>query len=202
MRMKNVVFLTSHLGSGSETLIHLLNRNPRLQIETISANYTHPLDLESLTGMPHKNETTAAYWGDHLVFNFQLGHKALYGLCKFLYMVRPARPSLNEIVAQGYPHLGAVRYYCFRLRRMWDMLRKTPNAILFTHDEAVSGKIFPEIEEYLGLNKPIETDPALFQEETEDAMPLDLVQEAQDSYEKYLYLMRSQALAQQGCIPK
>ena len=151
--MKNVVFIVSHLGSGSGALIYLLNQNPRLQIESLAANYAHPLDMEVLTSIAHKNETSAAYWGDHLVFNHQIGHKSLYGLCKFIYLLRPARPTLNEIVAADYTPLGAMRYYCFRLRRMWEMFRRTPGAVLCTHDEAVSGKIFPAIEQYLDLSE-------------------------------------------------
>ncbi len=195
--MKNVVFLISHLGSGSDALSNILNRNPRVWMTKTGESYIHPLDLVNLTDLLHKAETSASYWGDHLLFNHQIGHKAFYEICKFIYMMRPARAALNEM--QGYEPFYAMRYYCYRLRRMWDMFKKTPNAILITYDEMTSGKVFPEIEDYLGLAEPLS--PELPAPEQEDLMPPEIVQEAQDCYERYFYLM-NQARDHEGCIPK
>ena len=195
--MKRVLFVVSHLCSGSSALFHTLDTHPRIQMANLLATYTHPFDLGVLTSTPHKNGTTAAYWGDHLLFNYQLGYRGFYETCKFVYVIRQPKATLNEIMSKSdnYSPLTALRYYSFRLRRMYEMAACTPDAVLARRQHIVSGAVLPLIEDYLDLDLPLRREPDLLMEEAASGLvPDEIIEEGQDCFEKYYYLIRDLGL--------
>lgn len=188
--MKKVCFVVSHLGSGSSDLVEILNGNPRCSIEESSARYESPLDLERLFLKPHKCRDSSAVYGDHLLFNASLSCRGLYERCKFIYVIRPARPALNEIAMRGeYKDKFAARYYSFRLRRICEMARKTGDSLLLTWDDLSSGVAFPSIEDYLGLKTQLKAEHKHFTACANDNFDERLVSECQDAYERYYYYL-------------
>jgi hypothetical protein len=189
--MKKVCFIVSHLGSGSSDLIDILNGNPKCTIQNSSVKYSGPSDLEWLFASPHKCRDSSAIYGDHLLYNSSLSSKNLYERCKFIYFIRPARASLNEISMMkgetGLEGRFAARYYCFRLRRICEMARKTIGSLLLTWDDLASGKAFPSIEEYLGLKTQLRAEHRHFSLHTIDEFDEKLVSECEDAYERYYY---------------
>jgi hypothetical protein len=95
--MKKVAFVVSHLGSGSDELVRILNENPRVIIHSTDRVYTHPNDLDWLFEQGHKLDNATAIYGNHLLHNASFASKSLYEICKFIYLIRPAKPSLNII---------------------------------------------------------------------------------------------------------
>ena len=195
--MKKVCFVVSHLGSGSLDLVDILNRNPRCQIQCSSAQYESPESLNWLLSTPHKCRDSSAIYGDHLLYNMSISCKNLYEFCKFIYVIRPARASLNEIATlqdTGLSEQAASDYYRFRLRRMCEMARRTRDAVLVTWDDLAKGKAFPTIEEYLGLNKQLVTEHHHFSVEGRDSFREALIEQAQDAYERYYYYLNNLGL--------
>lgn len=187
--MKKIVFLISHVGSDSDKLLKILNENPRVQILNGVQTYSHPVDLRFLVlRTPHKLDNTAAVYGDHLLHNTQFNCEAIHSICKFIYIIREAKASLNE--NQFHLSRTVETYYRFRLRRIYEMARRTPGSVLLTWDDMQSGAAFPLIESYLGLKEPL-VGAELFTKSIKDRVPFHMVEHAQDAYEKYFYKLKN-----------
>ena len=192
--MKKVCFIVSHLGSGSLDLIDILNKNQKCLFENSLVEYDNPLILEWLFNKKHKTRNVSAIYGDHLVYNMSFSCKKLYELCKFIYVIRPARATLNEIKATKhlpYNEKNATNYYKFRLRRICEMAHHTPDAVLMTWDDLAKGTGFPIIEEYLGLKEQLKVEYHHFPLDVKDDFNESLIEEAQDAYERYYYYLNN-----------
>ena len=106
--MKKVAFIISHMGSGSNYLVDVLNNNPRCAFFTSPTRYEHPDSLQWIFKYHKLNNYSGAIYGDHLLFNHSFCCKSLYDCCKFIYIIRPARQSLNEIFTKRlfYPFIS------------------------------------------------------------------------------------------------
>jgi hypothetical protein len=187
--MKRIVFLISHVGSDSDKLLQILNENSRVQIENTEGYYNHPSDLNHFGFQSHKMDGTAAIYGDHLLHNVNFSCEALHSIGKFIYLIREAKPSLNE--NSVHPRKSVENYYRFRLRRIYEMASKTPGAVFLTWDEVRTGEGFLLIEDYLGLKEPLVAREDLFPKSIKDRFSFDVVERCQDVYEKYLYRLRN-----------
>lgn len=190
--MKKVCFIISHLGSGSNDLLDIINKNPRCDIQKSSVTYKSPEDLNWLFSKPHKCRDRSAIYGDHILFNQSFSCKNLYEICKFIYIIRPARDSLNEISKNSNLNGEfAANYYSFRLRRICEMARKTPNSLFFTWEELISGSSFLEIEKYLGLKEKLKKEDCHFLNKSKDDFDEKLIINCEDAYERYYYYLKS-----------
>lgn len=187
--MKKVCFIVSHLGSSSSELIDILNGNPRCQFYSTNVQYDGPDSLEWMFGRGHKCKDSSAVYGDHLLLNISLSSRKLYEFCKFIYVIRPARGSLEK-VCESYPGERSVSHYAFRLRRICEMARRTPGAVMLTWDDLASGRGLRTIEEYLNLKKPLDLGEGRFLPCEKD-VDESLVRRAQDAYERYFYYIKS-----------
>ena len=195
--MNAVLFVTSHMGSDAEGLISILDINPRIEMFCPHITYMHPTDLEPLLKLQHKLSNTAAIYGDYLWLNAQFACKALYKICKFVYVIREAKPSLNEMVKKhGFSAERAYLYYAFRLRRICEMAKRTPGAVFLTWGDLAAGKGLPLIENYLRLKNPLEHNAALFAQSDMDEVPHEIIEKSQECYERHLYFLRNLQLLQ------
>src|SRR3989344_1392876 len=110
--MKKVCFLASHLDSGASILFDIMHQNPRVEGYRLQKTYNHPLSLEMLTNQPHKCKNAAAIYLTELNHNYEFHCKALYSLCRFIYVIREPRSTLNKLMAI-YKDDAATRYYCY-----------------------------------------------------------------------------------------
>jgi hypothetical protein len=190
--MKKVVFIVSHHGSGSLDLIHLMNLNPRIHIQNNGSAYHNPKDLDVLCGVEHKVQNAAAIYGDHLVLNGTLSCRAIFEACQFIYVIRSAQSALNAMWASNvqYSVKNLTEYYCFRLRRICEMAKRTPGAVLLTWDDLTSAAGLPLIEEYLELKKSLEPSIMHFIQNDEDFVPAEFISRGEESYERYLYYLK------------
>ena len=188
--MKKVCFIVSHLGSGSIDLVDILNKNQKCVIYNSDSKYETPEDLNWMFARGHKCRDSSAIYGDHLLYNMSFSCRKLYEFCKFIYVMRPARATLNEIITLSYPRYEpeyAARYYRYRLRRMCEMAKRTPDSVFVTWDDLARGKAFPAIEEYLGLKSQLMTQHNHFMLNNKDSFKENLISECDDAYERYYY---------------
>lgn len=191
--MKKVVFIVSHLGSGSDYLLRILNNNPRCMIFASNNQYDHPNSLDWMFKYHKLKNHSGAIYGDHLLFNQSFSCKILYNYCKFIYLIRPPRQSLVHIV-RNYSELGAFNYYRFRLRRICEMAKQTKNAIMITYDELISGKAFYLIKNYLKLAEDLDHDQIEFDSKNNYKLDESLCLALENRYEKYYYYLNNLGL--------
>jgi hypothetical protein len=187
--MNRIVLITSHLASGSSELIKILNKNERIQVSESNIIYEGISDLESLKSNKHKLNNSAAIFGDHILFNINFSNKSLYSCLKFIYCIRSGTDTMNELISKYHytPETG-FNYYCFRLRRLYEMAHQTPGAVFLTWNNLADGKGLDLIDQYLELKEPLLSEPDLFIKNKDDDVPYIIRQQAEDYYEQYFYL--------------
>lgn len=186
--MKKVCFVVSHLGSGSGSLVASLNSHPQCEIQESPTRYDSPSAVRWLFRIGHKCRDASAVYGDHLLFNSSISSRVVYGLFKFIFVVRPARHSLTEIMRQGYGPAGAASYYRFRLRRICEVAKRAPGSVILSWEQLAREDSLRIIESHLGLSKPLR---ALDLGEPEDgSCPESVIEECQDAYDRYHYYLK------------
>lgn len=138
--------------------------------------------------MGHKCRDASAVYGDHLLFNASISSRDIYSSCRLILVIRPARHSLNQIIRGGYSPSGAGAYYRFRLRRMCEVARRSPGALLLTWDDLAKERSMRIIEEYVGLSSPL-TPPEPPNEQESEICPEAVVEECQKAYDRYYYYL-------------
>lgn len=199
--MKKVVFICSHVFSGSNQLYAAMQKNPRIQgYKNKNLNfYESSMNLVNLMSMRHKANNNSSIFLDEINFNHQISTKNVYSFCKFIYILRDPDQCLAQMVSSlRYSALGAARYYTFRLRRICEMSRNTPGAILLTFDDLLDGRGIDLINDYLELVRPIDFNPQKLSyyknSASVDLLGSALRGQTWDQYERYLYFLKNQSL--------
>lgn len=175
--MKRVLFINTHLGSGSTNLTTALTRNRKVQNFKGYAPFNHPDDLKKLTDKRHKCDNSAAIYMHHLYNNSEWVRKPVRRVSKFIHLIREPRATLSEL--EGNPK-DLLNGYCLRLRGIYEMFLRTPGSFVFD----VSKIDVEAICQMLDL-EPFDYSPPT----GKDEFPEDLCQIAEETYEKYLNLM-------------
>ena len=164
-----------------------------MQIYSGNLALEHPDDLKQFTSLKHKLDNSAATYGIHLVANPQFRGKCLYHKNKFIYIICRPNICLGLITKTiKYTPYNAYLYYTFRLRRLCEMAKMTKGAVFLTWDELVAGKGFDLLTSYLNLKPAVE--PMPLETPVIRKYPYDLLQKADESYERHLYYLRHQDL--------
>ncbi len=218
--MKKIVFVCSHVYSGSSQLCDAMDANPRMQVygrqhEQLKVGqdgkpfleyslpsrsvYSTPSDLLNLTDNRHKMSSSAAIYVDELLQNYQFSIKEAYSICKFVYVVREPSPVLNYMQAKFRTRPEyASRYYLYRMRRICEMAKRTPGAVLLTFDDLRSGRGIDLLREYLCLKQDIEWDPSMLtpvrMRLNQASIEPEALAQVEEGWERYLYFLRSLAL--------
>lgn len=191
--MKKTLFVISHLESGSEFLINCLNKNKFFMISNNSMYYDSFESLETLTNRKHKmGDHPKCFYGDHISYNFLFSCKKIYEISKFIYVISRPRRSLNLIIKKHkeYNQERAYNYYIFRIRRIYEMLKKTPGSIFFTYDDLITDKPFLIMEEYFNIDLKREN----LEMNYENIFNEILIEKAEKHYEKYFYKIKNMDL--------
>ena len=197
LKLKKILFICSHLHSGSNLLFECLNLHPRIQgykFATI-APYSNPLNLINLSTQKHKLNNRSSIHMDELLYNHQLSIRCAYKECKFIYVVKEPTQVLNCLISIDKMNpLFAARYYTYRLRRLCEMAKRTSNAVLLTGDDLLSNRGMNLIEEYLGLKQNIEFKSNLLIQKSfsNNLIPLNLRSSTENAYQKYLFFLKNQ----------
>lgn len=186
--MKKVCFVVSHLGSGSESLVAALNAHPQCTIHESGVRYESASSLRWLFRAGHKCRDASAVYGDHLIFNSSISSRLLYGMCRFIFVVRPARHSLEDIMSAGYSAEGASAYYRFRLRRICEIAALARSSMILEWGDLARDDTPGRICEYLDVRGPMDT--ARTREREGRRCPENVISECQDAYERYHYYLK------------
>jgi hypothetical protein len=195
--MKKILFICSHLNSGSSVLFNALDCHPRIQGYNLSTHisYAEPLDLLKLTEQNHKLDNRSSIYMDELLHNHHLSTKVAYNECKFIYVLREPADVLNLLINNHKMKPSfALRYYTYRLRRLCEMAKRTPGAVLLTWDNLIENRGIDLIEKYLNLKQPIFFNPDLlsFLKTTNNSMEYKFISKVEDAYQHYLYYLKNQ----------
>lgn len=174
-----------------------MNNHPRIQgCDTgYRFPYINPANLIHLTEQSHKLNNKSSIYMDQLLFNYELSTKVVYKECKFLYVLREPAPVLKYMIEiQKIKPIFAARYYTYRLRRICEMAKRTPNAVLLTWEDLLANRGISLLENYLNLKQPILYDPSfLMPYKIIHKVNLDqsLLADTDNSYQKYLYWLKN-----------
>lgn len=185
--MKKSLLIISHLASGSSELCNILDQNSRVQWCHSNLIYNHPSCLDSLFSHAHKTDDASAIWMDELFYNYQFAHKAFYNRCKFIYVIRDAN-CLYSMINSKQQADYFFRYYVYRLRRICEMAKRTPGAVLMTWNNL--SKNLKGVEEYLNLKDKLNA-PLIQPLLKNKFVSSDLISKAQDSYERHFYYLKN-----------
>ncbi len=191
--MKRVLFIVSHLCSGSDVLFDSLDAHPRIQ-GFREGSYESRMSLLSLASREHKLGDASAVYMDELLFNSCLGSKDIYPECHYVFLLRDPKDALNEIVGvKKYSPKCAFNHYVMRLRRMYSVARARPDSVLLTFSDLEAGLGGDLIADYLDFGEPV---PITRPEPPgcENLVPLNLVTEAGYAFEHWLYRLRELGL--------
>jgi len=205
--MKKIVFVCSHVYSGSSQLCDAMDANPRMQVYGREFEYGLPngsvygsgFDLLRLTDNKHKISNSASIYVDELLQNYQLSTSDAYPACKFVYVVREPGPVLNYMQAKFRTRPDyASRYYLFRMRRICEMAKRTPGAVLLTFDDLRDGRGMELLKDYLCLKHEIAWDPSMLtpvrMRLNQASIEPEALAQVEEGWERYLYFLRSLAL--------
>jgi len=184
--MHKVLFIISHEGSGSNDLCNLLKENARIEVYNPNLIFSHPFDLNILTGLPHKCNNVSAIWGAELLHNFYINSKSFYKICKFIYLIRNPRSTFNELIKSKKQFAPMYNYYIFRIRRIYEMARAS-GGVLLTWEDLANGKGLRLIEDYLYLKDGLKDFPVKIPEPNNH---VGNIENASKLYEKYLFRLR------------
>ncbi len=192
--MKKVVLICSHLHSGSRELYNSMNNHSQIQGYNHSV-YSSPLDFLKLTDQYHKLNNRSAVYMDELLFNYSLSTKVAYNECNFIYVIREPISVLNKLVLinKMKPIFG-LRYYTYRLRRLYEMSKRTPGAILLTWEDLIANRGIDLLEKYIGLKESIKFKIDNNFDISDNLINLNLRKESEDCYQKYLYYFKNSDL--------
>jgi hypothetical protein len=187
--VKTVLFLASHIGSGSNLLFDALTSSDRIEGFRTGMSYDHYDKIESLLSNPHKNNKSNSIFLDELLYNHSFVCKPLIPRCKFVYLLREPRGALSSIMSStDYDLDMANRYYRYRLRGLCEYAIRSSGYVL-TYDRLgdLSG-----LSRYLGIKDVFQVSvPPETCVEISDRV----LAECDRSYEKYL-----RDLMQHGCL--
>ena len=186
--MKKVLFIITHLGSGSFELFNSLIKVPSIDGFKMDISYRHPDDLKLLTKNIHKKNDASAIYMDELLYNHSLLSKKLAKFCNLIYLVREPKSTLNKIIADNpsYSLESAARYYCYRLRGILEYYRKVSVKCPFLKWENIS-EDKKSIESYLGLETSLEISS---DEYVDHNLDYKILLNCQERYDHYLFQMR------------
>jgi hypothetical protein len=183
--MKKVIFVVTHNFSESEKLVYILNTHPRIRIKTTRATYNDPSDLSALFD---DEVDLGIYYGDEILLNTSFQYKQFYKFCNFIYLIRPAKPTINlNLEYKLLAKRNVVKHYCFRLRRIYEMARRTPGAVFLTWNDCANGNGLPLIQDYLKLKEPIVHQDIFGKYDIPELVLPSEIQEAEEYYEKCLF---------------
>jgi hypothetical protein len=183
------VFIATHVGAGGSMLMDMLLALPKMgRLRRLDTQvYSDPSALASLQDEARHFRPHAKAFLDKLTHNYELADKNFYRLANYIILVREPEDSLNWIVQDGYSEAGALRYYCYRLRRLCEIAKKADRWIAVTWNELVDKTALPRIKSFMGLREL----PSVYKpQETKRTVAPATVLTARKAYDKYLNYLR------------
>jgi len=190
--MKKVLFLSSHLGSGSDQLYVAFCDLLSIQGYKKENIYRSMQDIFFLTEQKHKLKTSARVYMDHLLFNYQFSCKQAYENCKFIFIVREPEETIEFLVSNKfYNKKDAILYYLYRIRRICEMAKNSKDGLFLTHANLKNGKGIQEIKDYLNIKERFNFVFENIENKNKNILTYKEIENLNQVYEKYLYFVHN-----------
>ena len=197
--MKKIVFLFSHVHSGSGALYDCLNNSFLIQgFKEKRLSYSTSSNLIDLTNLKHKRDLRSSIYMDEILNNYSFYLNKDYDKCNFIYLIREPKETLSLMLQSSEKsHSFAIREYCFRLRRICEVAKRTPGALFLTWKDLEKSDNLCLIEKYLNLKEDLILTPEMLSQykvKNKIHIKKELLDKAEQSYERYLFFIKNQNL--------
>lgn len=198
--MKKLIIINSHLYSGSEILYNFLASHPLIQgiKQANNLNYYYSnFDILKVCSQNHKSKSKKSFFIDEISHNYLLSTKLNYEKLFIIAFVRRPKETIESIVRfRGIKPLFALRYYQYRLNRIYQISKIAKNFIFINSDsfnESSSNKIkeFINFKEEFLIKKEIFN--LLNNNLQDNYLSKEHIAVAEEIYEKYHYLLTSKS---------
>ena len=185
--MKKVVFLMSHVGSGSNALYALLASNPRIMGLENDNVYDNQASLITAAERKHKLNNASRMYLDHILYNFQYNLRPDPWV-RMVFLAREPEGSIDYMVNRRiFRRPEAKRYYLYRMRRMCELARRNPNSIFLTYSRLREGRGLVELRDYLELKDDLSFSQEFVVPSGKNCLQLHEYESLSSAYEKYIY---------------
>lgn len=184
--MNKILLVCSNLHSGSEHLVKSLCSGSRVQ--KISRDYTNTKVLfDNILIKEYGKKPT--HYIDHIIYNYQFSNKNLLNHCFFIFLIGDPRVCISNMVEAGLSERQSCDYYLLRIRRLYEMIKKSKNKIVLFPEDLLNQNLYKFIHQKLGIKDRIKPK---FKNTTKKDINLDrkIIIEAEDFYEKYRYIIK------------
>ena len=186
--MNKILLLCSHLESDVGVLSENLNSGSKLQ--KLDGNY-NTIDCLFLKKNNFQYNKRPKFYFDQILFNHEFSCKELYNHLNFIYLIGEPRKTITNIVYNNiYDEKTACNYYCFRIRRMYEMIRRSKKYLVFFND-VDNPETYENIHNMLGIKDKLKIKKET-KETKEIRLDRNLIEEAENFYEKYRYKIKNQ----------
>jgi hypothetical protein len=187
--MNKILLIVSHLESGSESLVQNLDSGVRLQ--RLNFNLYSNLDCLSFKRPNTEYRKRPKVYFDHILYNHEFSCKELFKYLSFVYVIGDPKKSLDSIVHNNiYDERTACNYYCFRIRRIYEMIKKSGDCLVFFDEDLQNDETYNKIHRMLGIKDKIKIKNKT-QDKKEIYIDRNIMNEAESFYEKYRYKIKS-----------
>ena len=187
--MNKILLIVSHLESGSESLVQNLDSGVRLQ--RLNFNLYSNLDCLSFKRPNTEYRKRPKVYFDHILYNHEFSCKELFKYLNFVYVVGDPKKSLDSIVHNKiYDERTACNYYCFRVRRIYEMIKKSNGCLVFFDEDLQNDETYNKIHQMIGIKDKIKIKNKT-QDKKEIYIDRNIMSEAESFYEKYRYKIKS-----------
>ena len=187
--MNKILLIVSHLESGSDILVQNLDSGARLQ--RLNFNLYSNLDCLSFKRPNTEYRKRPKVYFDHILYNHEFSCKELFKYLNFVYVIGDPKKSLDNIVSnKTYGERTACNYYCFRVRRIYEMIKKSNNCLVFFDEDLQNDETYNKIYQMLGIKDKIKIKNKT-QDKKEIYIDRNIMSEAESFYEKYRYKIKS-----------
>ena len=187
--MNKILLIVSHLESGSDSLVQNLDSGVRLQ--RLNFNLYSNLDCLSFKRLNTQYRKRPEIYLDHILYNHEFSCKELFKYLNFVYVIGDPKKSLDNIVRnKTYDERTACNYYCFRVRRIYEMIKKSSDCLVFFDEDLQNDETYNKIHQMLGIKDKIKIKNNT-QDKKEIYIDRSIMSEAESFYEKYRYKIKS-----------
>ena len=189
MQKKQLLLVITHYKENT-ILVNTLNSNKRIQNVNFQI-YKNINNIFSLNTVRSDYRKNPHIYMDSLYYNHQFSFAPLLNFCKFIYLVNKPRSIMPSLIERKvYSPESCLNYYCFRLRKIYEMIRKTPqqNFKVFFDEEFILPETYKKIQEFLDLKEEFnikkENSVANFK------VSNTILEKAEECYEKYRFKIK------------
>ena len=192
--MKKIVIINSHMYSGSTLLYESMCNHSLIQGYNEKRTYFTTFDLLELNRFSHKIKGKSAIYLREVLSNQYLSTKMDYSKVLFIHIIRRPIDTLNFLISEVKMSPSyALRHYCFRLRRICEIAKRTSNSIFLNYEDLKKPKTLSFLESILGLKTKIDFLPSslrkIEKEWKSNFVPFEGIKSAEDCYERHFYYL-------------